>query len=95
MKILAIEKEINDVVEPDYLPFLEDEARKVWDLQQEGIIREIYFTDDHCAVLILEADNKAHAREIINRLPLVQNKLIDFELLALTAYSGFARLFKK
>jgi hypothetical protein len=95
MKILAIEKEINHVAESDYLPFLEDEAKKVWDLQQEGIIREIYFNDDHCAVLILEADNKAHAREMIDQLPLVQNKLIDFELMELTAYSGFARLFKK
>jgi hypothetical protein len=95
MKILAIEKEINQVSESDYLPYLEDEARKVWDLLQKGIIREIYFTDDHCAVLILEADNKTHAREMIDQLPLVQNKLIDFELMALTAYSGFARLFKK
>lgn len=95
MKILAIEKEINQVAESDYLPFLEDEARKVWELQQAGIIREIYFTDEHCAVLILEADNKTLAREIIDQLPLVQNKLIDFELMELTAYSGFARLFKK
>lgn len=95
MKILAIEKEINQVAEPDYLPFLEDEARKVWELQQEGIIREIYFTDDHCAVLVLEARDKTHARQIIDQLPLVQNKLIDFDLMALTAYSGFARLFKK
>lgn len=95
MKILAIEKELNQVGESDYLPFLEDEAKKVWELQQEGIIREIYFTDDHCAVLILEADDKAHARKIIDQLPLVQNKLIDFELMELSAYSGFARLFKK
>lgn len=95
MKILAIEKEINQVAESDYRPFLEDEAKKVWELQQEGMIREIYFNDNHCAVLILEADNKAYARLIINQLPLVQNKLIDFELMELTAYSGFARLFKK
>ena len=95
MKILAIEKEINQVSESYYLPYLEDEARKVWHLQQEGIIREIYFTDDHCAVLILEATDKAQAREIIDQLPLVQHKLIDFELMALSAYSGFARLFRK
>jgi muconolactone delta-isomerase len=94
MKILAIEKEIPEIIDSDYTPYLEAEARKVWELQQQGHIREIYFTDDHCAVLVLEADNKVHARQIIDQLPLVQNKLIDFELLILNPYPGFARLFK-
>ncbi|MDD2304869.1 MAG: hypothetical protein PHP53_09255 [Prolixibacteraceae bacterium] len=95
MKILAIEKELPNVTDPDYQPFLEAEARKAWELQQEGLIREMYFTDEHCAVLILEARDKAHAREIVDQLPLVQQKLIDFDLMALSAYSGFARLFKQ
>ena len=95
MKILAIEKELPNITDPDYQPFLEPEARKAWELQQEGLIREMYFTDEHCAVLILEARDKAHAREIVDQLPLVQQKLIDFDLMALSAYSGFARLFKQ
>lgn len=94
MKILAIEKEMPGAADEDYKPWLEAEAKKAWELQQEGLIRELYFTDDHCAVLVLEARDKAHAREIVNQLPLVQQKLIDFELLSLTAYPGFARLFK-
>ena len=94
MKILAIEKEMPGIVDSDYLPHLELEARKAYELQQQGLIRELYFTDDHCAVLMLEARDKAHAREIVNQLPLVQHKLIDFDLLALVANPGFARLFK-
>ena len=94
MKILAIEREVPGIKNSDYQPFLEAEARKAWELQQQGLIRELYFTDDHCAVLVLEAVDKAHAREIVDQLPLVQQKLIDFDLLALTAYPGFARLFK-
>lgn len=94
MKILAIEKELPGVTDADYKPWLEAEARKAWELQQLGLIRELYFTEDHCAVLILEANDKAHAREIVDQLPLVQQKLIDFDLLALHAYPGFARLFK-
>lgn len=94
MKILAIEKEMPGIADSDYKPWLEAEARKAWELHQKGLIRELYFTDDHCAVLVLEARDKVHAREIIDQLPLVQQKLIDFELLALTAYPGFARLFK-
>lgn len=94
MKLLAIEKELPGIKDSDYLPWLEAEARKAWELQQEGLIRELYFNDDHCAVLVLEARNKAHAREIVDQLPLVQQKLIDFDLMTLTAYPGFARLFK-
>lgn len=94
MKILAIERELPNIKGSDYQPFLEAEARKAWELHQEGLIRELYFTDEHCAVLVLEARDKAHAREIVDQLPLVQQKLIDFDLLALTAYPGFARLFK-
>lgn len=94
MKILAIEKEMPGVLGTDYQPHLEAEARKAWELHQQGLIRELHFTDDHCAVLVLEASDKAHAREIVDQLPLVQQKLIDFELFALTAYPGFARLFK-
>lgn len=94
MKILAIEKELPGVADTDYKPHLEPEARKAWELHQEGLIRELYFTEDHCAVLVLEARDKAHAREIVDQLPLVQQKLIDFDLLVLNAYPGFARLFK-
>jgi muconolactone delta-isomerase len=94
MKILAIEKEIQGVTDSDYAPFLEAEARKVWEMQQQGLIREIYFTEEHCAVLILEAADKADAREIIAQLPLVQQKLIDFDIMILNAYPGYARIFK-
>ncbi|MFA5326896.1 MAG: hypothetical protein WC384_03825 [Prolixibacteraceae bacterium] len=94
MKILAIEKEVAGVADSEYKPWLEAEARKAWDLQQAGLIREMYFTDDDCAVLVLEAGSIEHAREIISQLPLVQQKLIDFDLMVLNAYPGFARLFK-
>ena len=90
MKILAIEKELPSIKDSDYQPFLELEARKAWELHQQGLIRELYFTDDHCAVLVLEANDQANAREIVDQLPLVQQKLIDFELIVLNAYTGFA-----
>ena len=95
MKVLAIEKELTGITDSDYHPFLEEEARQAWKLQQQGLIRELYFTDDQCAVLMLEASDKAHAREIIDQLPLVREKLIDFDLFPLKAYSGFERLFKR
>lgn len=47
MKILAIERELPNIKNSAYQPFLEAEARKAWELHQEGLIRELYFTDDH------------------------------------------------
>jgi len=93
MKILAIEKEIEGKVKADFAPFLLNEAAEVWKLYKEGVIREIYFNEHNNAVMMLECDDNATAREILNTLPLVKNNLITFEISALTPYKGFERLF--
>ncbi len=95
MKIIAIEKEIEGVYEEQFQPHLKNEASRVWELVQEGFIREIYFTkDDNCAVIILECSDKNEADKILKTLPLVKNKLIAFDIKPLVPYNGFARLFK-
>ncbi len=96
MKIIAIENEVTGVTKEKFTPaILEAEARKVWELYQSGFIREIYFRADQTnAVLILECLAINEARNILQMLPLVDKKLIDFELIPLKPYSGLARLFK-
>ena len=75
--------------------FAEAEAQKVWELQQAGIISEIYFrADKNSAVLVLEAATIEEATIQLKELPLVKNKRITFELIPLKAYPGFQRLFK-
>jgi muconolactone delta-isomerase len=70
------------------------EAFRAWELHQQGIIRELYFRADRSeAILVLECDNVESARQVLASLPLVENGLITFELIPLTAYPGFARLF--
>jgi hypothetical protein len=93
MKILAIEKELSQN-SAEYEPHLKAEARAVWSLQKSGIVREIYFTEEtHEAVLILECESAAEAKDYLNRLPLVKNGLIRFDVSALKSYTGFERLF--
>ena len=95
MKILCIEKEAPGVKDEDYKPHLKAEALKAWQLYQEGIIRELYFTqNDHSAVLILECKNADEADKVLNTLPLVKEGLIKFNIMPLIPYSGFARLFE-
>jgi hypothetical protein len=94
MRILALEREISTESEA-YQPHLRAEAAQVWELYQSGYVREAYFrADQHTAVLVLECADEAAARELLDTLPLVKAGLIDFELIPLAPYSGFARLFK-
>lgn len=92
MKILALEHEIPGAVGGS----LVEEARRVWQLQQEGVLREIYFrADQHTAVLMLECHDVAEAQTVLASLPLVRAGMIDFEVIPLAPYDGFARLFDK
>ena len=95
MKILAIEHEIPGITAADFTPALKKaEAARAWELYQAGVCRELYFRQDYPgAVLILECENVAEAKELLNTLPMVKEKLIMFELMPLMPYPGFARLF--
>lgn len=94
MKILAIEKELEDADWSAAKEILDDEARHVYELYLSGFLREIYFNDEHCAVLMLECENKERATELLNSFPLVKNGLIRFEVTTLNPYTGYERIMK-
>ena len=94
MKILALEHEVSNATAEGFQQYTKDEARKVWELVQSGVVRESYFRADRSeAVLVLECQTVDEAREALSALPYVENQLIMFELIPLKAYSGFERLF--
>lgn len=94
MKILAIEHELSRIRAEQFLPYLRAEAQQVWNLYQSGILREIYFRQDkNEAILILECENPEIAQESLFSLPLVREKLIEFEIIPLVPYPGLDRLF--
>jgi hypothetical protein len=96
MKILALEHELPGARAEGFQEYAVAEARKVWDLTQQGAIRESYFrADRNEAALVLECGSVSEAAETLSALPFVQNKLITFELIPLRAYPGFERLFAK
>lgn len=79
----------------DFRKNAKTEAKALWRLYQNGIVREFYFRkDENLAVLIIEARNKQEAKKILNKLPFVSKRLIEFELIPLKPYPGFERLFK-
>ena len=94
MRILAIERDQPFPPHQNLCDLLRDEATAVWDFQKRGIVRDIWFTAaDRHAVVMLECADAAEARQYLADLPLVRAGLIDFTVLALTAYDGFERLF--
>jgi Muconolactone delta-isomerase len=95
MRILALENEVPGIAASAFTPaLLKQEAARVWEMQQSGILREIYFRQDRSdAVLILECTDLAQAQRVLGTLPLVQAGLITFELIPLKPYPGLARLF--
>jgi muconolactone delta-isomerase len=95
MKILALEKDLPGVSESRFTDeILKEEASRAWQLHQSGVIRELYFRADRdAAVLMLECASLDEARTVLSTLPLVKGKLIDFDVIPLVAYPGFARLF--
>lgn len=94
MKILAIEREVPGITDNEFEPHLQQEAAKVWELHQSGVFRELYFRNDQSsAVLVLECSDTKEASQILQTLPLVKEGLITFEIIPLTSYPGFSRLF--
>lgn len=94
MKFLALERELSNATPQAFQPLLKAEARRVWELQQSGALREVYFnSDQHTAVLVLESSDRETTRQLLASLPLVQAGLITFDLIPLVPYDGFARLF--
>lgn len=94
MKILALEKDIPGAAGETSHSLLKAEAARVWELYQAGVLREIYFRQDRTnAVLVLECDSAEEARLVLESLPLVRERLIDFEVIPLIPYPGISRLF--
>lgn len=95
MKVLAIESELENCTGEDYSSVLIEEAKIIFDLYKQNIIREIYFNDKHCAVIVLECDSLYHCKSILRTLPLVDKGYITFEIMELKPYTGFDRIINK
>ena len=94
MKILALEREIEGTAWDNTEKLLEQEAQHVFQLYLSDNLREIYFTEDNNAVLILETKDRNAAKSLLNSLPLVKSGKIKFEIMELKPYSGFERIIK-
>ncbi|WP_276132723.1 hypothetical protein [Polluticoccus soli] len=93
MKILAIEKEVPGA---DWSTISKElmaqEALAVYRMYLAEQLREHYFNEENCAVLVLECETKTHAQALLGELPLVEQNLITFEIMELHPYTGYDRI---
>ncbi len=92
MKILAIESEIEGADWTDSEDILKEEARHVYALYLTDSIREIYFTENKNAILLMEMEDKKAAIKLLDTLPLVKSGKIRFEVMELRPYTGYERI---
>jgi len=95
MKLLAIEHATSSVNWDEENEVLIYESYQVYHLFQEGIIRDIYFTENENAVIILECASKSEAANVLSTFPLVKAGLISFEVMELRPYTGFDRIIQQ
>lgn len=95
MKILAIAR-VDPKTTPEKLqPYFEAEARHAWKLYKDGTFREVYARKDRLGVVfVLECTSVDESQKILDELPFVREKFIDFELIPLGPFSHFEALFR-
>ena len=94
MKIIALEREIEGVNCDNTEKLLEQEAQHIFQLYLSDSLREIYFTEDQNAVLIMETKDKKTEEKLLNDLPLVKSGKIKFKIMELKPYDGYERIIK-
>ena len=96
MKVLALGHDLVAQDDPRFAELRPAEARTVWGLLQRDVLREVYYRADRAnGVLVFEVPDVDAARAAVDSLPLVAAGLIDFDLVPLKPYPGFARLFRE
>jgi muconolactone delta-isomerase len=81
MKLLAVSNNTGDPTS-----HIADEMRRVAELQEAGVIQQLYLKADRSgAVLLLEAESADEAQQQLATLPLVQRGVTSFEVTELLA----------
>ena len=95
MKILAIAKVDPQTTLEELQPYLEAEVKHAWKLYKKGTFREMYDRQDRTGVVfVLECNSVDEARTILDELPFVREKFIDFIVVPLEPFSYFELLFR-
>src|SRR5512142_1267587 len=96
MKILVLAQRHEDVSLDQMRPHFKAEVEAVWNLYTQGIVREFYTRADNGgpAILSVESESVDAAQRSLAKLPLVELKLLDLELIPLAPFRNLDNLFQ-
>jgi hypothetical protein len=78
------------------MPYIKPEAVQSWELYSQGLIRSTHYIADMSGVVFLwEAPSLEAVNAAIDKLPMKQAGILNFEVLPLIPYTGFGELFAK
>ena len=96
MQYLAIFEMNEGVKMTDFIPYVDPEADRAWELYQENKLLELFFVKgQNTPILKITAASEAEAIATLNTLPMVKNKLFRFELMQLMPYEELGKRMKK
>jgi hypothetical protein len=95
MQFLALSRRLDGTTSQMLAPLAADEARVAWQLHTEGVLRSVHMCPDRPgSALVLECGSLDEAQAMLQRLPMVRDGLIAFDVSRMLPYTGWAALFR-
>ena len=95
MKFLALSRRVPGVGNDQVAAQGAVEALQAFRLMRAGTFEQMYFSPEwKGAVLVLQATSREEAEAALATLPMVRDRLIEFDLYRLDPYDHYQRLFK-
>ncbi len=96
MKILVLAQRSSQVTVDQMRPHFKAEVEAVWNLYAQGIVREFYTRADQGgpAILTVESETVEAAKKALQKLPLVEMKMIDLDYIPLAPFNSLTHLFQ-
>ncbi len=96
MKILVLAQRSKDTSLDEMRPHFKEEVEEVWNLYTQGFVREFYTRADNGgpAILTIESESVEAAQKTLAKLPLVEFKMIDLDLIPLAPFHNLDHLFQ-
>jgi hypothetical protein len=94
MQVLALSRRLPGVTTEQLQPLEQPEAAAAYRLMMGGHLRNVHMLPERPgAMLILEANDIAHAQQLLGGLPMVEQGLITFDLSRMLPYPALGSLF--
>ena len=96
MKILVLAQRNTEVSVDQMRPHFKAEVEGVWNLYTQGVIREFYTRADQGgpAILMIESETVETAKQALQGLPMVENKMLKLEMIPLAPFNNLTHLFE-